>query len=276
MPKINKNKKAKKPYEKSSSSSNSKSSSSEAQEPPKETEKGDSSRVLQAECCSQCRDSSHGLLQCECCDLWYCSGCSGISEETMNVIGEVNSLQFFCLPCESEVFKLINKNSASITNQELITCNMTAAITVAIMIKGLQDALQNTLVSAISNQFNRPPNGAMQSSSVEQYVDASQEMVCQSQETEQQNASTSQPKLAGRRQHDEIAEAVSSVLKEEKEKSKRKLNIILHNIPESDADTPEVRKEHDTDSVKAIINQHLSIPASVSNVTQLGKKSDKP
>ena len=38
----------------------------------------------------------------------------------------------------------------------------------------------------------------------------------------------------------------------------------------------EVRKEHDTDTVKAIINQHLSIPASVSNVTRLGKKSDKP
>jgi len=97
----------------------------------------------------------------------------------MNVIGEVNSLHFFCLSCESEVFKLINKNSASITKQELITCNMTevtSAITEAI--KGLQDALQNTLVSAISNQFNRSPNSAMQSSSVEQYVDASQEMVC--------------------------------------------------------------------------------------------------
>jgi len=89
--------------------------SSEAHEPPKEwTEQGDSSQVLQVECCSQCRDSSHGLLQCECCDLWYCSGCSKILEETMNVIGEVNSLHFFCLPCELEVFKLINKNSASI------------------------------------------------------------------------------------------------------------------------------------------------------------------
>jgi len=208
--------------------------------------------------------------------MWYCSGCSKISEETINVIGEVNSLHFFCLPCELEVFKLINKNSASRTyhlqHDRSYTC--TSAITVAI--KGLQDALQNTLVSAISNQFNRSPNGAMQSSSVEQYVDASQEMECQSQETEQQKVITSQLKSVGCRQRDEIAEAVSSVLKEEKEKSKRKLNIILHNIPESDADTPEVRKEHDTDTVKAIINQHLSIPASVSNVTRLGKKSDKP
>ena len=77
----------------------------------------------------------------------------------------------------------------------------------------------------------------MQSSSVEKYVNASQEIECQSQETEQQKVVTSQLKSVGCRQHDEIAEAVSSILKEEKEKSKRKLSIVLHNIPESDADT---------------------------------------
>lgn len=36
--------------------------------------------------------------------------------------------------------------------------------------------------------------------------------------------------------HSEISQAVSSVLNEDKEKSKRKLDIILHNIPESDAE----------------------------------------
>lgn len=65
-------------------------------------------------------------------------------------------------------------------------------------------------------------------------------------------------------------------MKEEKEKSKRRLNIVVHNILESDDDTAEVRREHDTDTTKAVINQHLSIPTSVLNVTQLGKKADKP
>ena len=69
---------------------------------------------------------------------------------------------------------------------------------------------------------------------------------------------------------------MSSVLREEKKKSKRKLNIILHNIPESNADNADVRREHDTDTVKAIVNQHLCIPAPISNVTRLGKKMDKP
>ena len=69
MPKYNRNKKAKKPYEKSSSSNNAKSLSSGAQEPPKESEQVDSSQSIQAECCNQCHDSSRGLLQCECCNL---------------------------------------------------------------------------------------------------------------------------------------------------------------------------------------------------------------
>ena len=38
---------------------------------------------------------------------------------------------------------------------------------------------------------------------------------------------------------DEISQAVSSVLNEEKEKSKRRLNIFLHNIPESNAENIE-------------------------------------
>jgi len=37
-----------------------------------------------------------------------------------------------------------------------------------------------------------------------------------------------------------------------------------------------VRREHDTDTVKAIVNQQLCIPASISDVTRLGKKMDKP
>ena len=77
----------------------------------------------------------------------------------------------------------------------------------------------------------------------------------------------------------DVEYAVSSVLNEEKEKSKRKLNLILHNIPESDTTVVETRKQHNTGTAMAIINQHLSIPASISNVVRLGKRTedrDKP
>jgi len=89
-----KNKKAKKPYDKCTSASNSKRLDTGVQESSKDSEKVDSFQPLQAESCSQCRDTSRGLLQCECCDLWHCGGCCGIPEQTMNVISEVDSLHF--------------------------------------------------------------------------------------------------------------------------------------------------------------------------------------
>ena len=90
---------------------------------------------------------------------------------------------------------------------------------------------------------------------------------------------TGSPMSSTNLSHKDVAHAVSSVLNEEKEKSKRKLNLILHNIPESDTTIVETRKQHDTDTAMAIINQHLSIPASISNVVRLGKRTedrDKP
>jgi len=76
--------------------------------------------------------------------------------------------------------------------------------------------------------------------------------------------------------HKDISHAVSSVFNEEKEKNKRKLNLILHNIPESNAESADQQKQHDTDTAMAIINQHLNIPTSISNAIRLGKKIDKP
>ena len=88
-------------------------------------------------------------------------------------------LHFFSSPCESEVFKLINKNSVSTTNHELTTCNMTevtSAITLAI--KGLEGKMHcrtHLLVRFSSGPFNS------ESSSLEEDVN---EMESQSQETE--------------------------------------------------------------------------------------------
>ena len=72
-----------------------------------------------------------------------------------------------------------------------------------------------------------------------------------------------------------MSQAVSSVLNEEKEKSKRRLNVTLHNIPESIAEEVDVQKQHDTDTAKAIVNQHLGIPASILQAVRLGKRSVK-
>ena len=82
---------------------------------------------------------------------------------------------------------------------------------------------------------------------------------------------TASPLISANLLHKDVTHAVSSVLNEEKEKSKRKLNLILHNIPESSVDNVDTRKQHDTDTAIAIINQHL---APISNVVRLGKRTE--
>jgi len=47
-----------------------------------------------------------------------------------------------------------------------------------------------------------------------------------------------------------VTSTVKSLLSEEKEKDKRKLNLIFHRIPESTAEEALERRRHDTDHVK--------------------------
>ena len=58
--------------------------------------------------CSLCQCSDGDLLQC---DLWHCSKCCQISDETMAIIPEIDSIHWFCQPCEIEVFKAINDSA---------------------------------------------------------------------------------------------------------------------------------------------------------------------
>jgi len=73
----------------------------------------------------------------------------------------------------------------------------------------------------------------------------------------------------------EISTAVVSLLQDEKEKEKRCMNLILHNLPESDATSGQDRKKHDITKVTEVFNQHLGLSANVTNAYRLGKKSDK-
>jgi len=62
---------------------------------------------------------------------------------------------------------------------------------------------------------------------------------------------------------------------EEKEKEKRKLNLILHQIPESTSKDILERKAHDTDQVKIIFQNYLKVDVETDTVVRIGKKDHK-
>ena len=76
-----------------------------------------------------------------------------------------------------------------------------------------------------------------------------------------------------------IEEKVSNYLYQQKEKSNRQCNLIIHNLPESASKETEDRVDHDLKEVKGIF-QHLEVDdATVTQPVRLGKKvedSNKP
>lgn len=74
---------------------------------------------------------------------------------------------------------------------------------------------------------------------------------------------------------------MSSFMNEEKEKEKRRLNLIVHNIAESSDTDSSKRKEHDASLVDSILKQYLGISTKIEKAIRLGKhpdnsSSDKP
>ena len=62
----------------------------------------------------------------------------------------------------------------------------------------------------------------------------------------------------------------SSIVSEQKEKEKRQLNIILHNLTESSKEDAGDRKSDDTKEVTSLFDKYLGIKTSISNAVRIG------
>ena len=68
----------------------------------------------------------------------------------------------------------------------------------------------------------------------------------------------------------------ATLVAEQKDKEKRQLNIIVHNIEESSATSGGERKSEDISKVSEVIQKVLKVPSCVTNAFRIGKKKDKP
>ena len=71
-----------------------------------------------------------------------------------------------------------------------------------------------------------------------------------------------------------IASMTASIVSEEKEKEKRKLNLIVHNYPEPMSTDPQARKKKDIENIRTLLNQYVNVPATIINAIRLGKRSE--
>ena len=59
---------------------------------------------------------------------------------------------------------------------------------------------------------------------------------------------------------------------EEKEKEKRKLNLVVHKVPESTSSNAQERKTHDFNQVHTMLQKHLGLEITIEKPIRLGKK----
>ena len=72
-----------------------------------------------------------------------------------------------------------------------------------------------------------------------------------------------------------VANIAVSINAEQREKEKRQLNIIVHNLEESSASEGPSRKEDDITKCKSLFQKYLGVTVTIQNAIRLGKRSDK-
>jgi len=57
--------------------------------------------------CSQCSKSAEQMLECECCEQWFCcySTCQNVFNKLFAVLREFKSLHWFCVKCEPTILR---------------------------------------------------------------------------------------------------------------------------------------------------------------------------
>ena len=71
-----------------------------------------------------------------------------------------------------------------------------------------------------------------------------------------------------------IASMTASILSEDTEKEKRKLNLIIHNIPESTLTEAQGRKQDDIQKVTSLLTQYVGVTTTITNAIWIGKKPE--
>ena len=69
-------------------------------------------------------------------------------------------------------------------------------------------------------------------------------------------------------------EVSNSYINEEKERSRRRLNVIVHNVAELSAESGSERKSHDISNVASIFDKYVGVKVKVTNANRIGRRKD--
>jgi len=135
--------------------------------------------------------------------------------------------------------------------------------TITSKLKSLEITLTNKF-STLTDQINGLSTKMNHESNIEMMTDAHPQTQAQA------------PSNLNNLSAESIATMTASLMSEEKEKEKRKLNVIIHNFPESTLEDAQARKQDDIKNINSLLAKYVGVSASISNAVRLGKKLESP
>ena len=229
----------------------------EAAEPyPKKVGKPNGDSQEESLFCDRCTSAVDQLIQCEKCEMYLCAVCEKIPESVMKIVGDYNQIHWFCQQCDTLISKIIGQ---------------------ACTIESLSNSVQSSVSSCLKDVAGQFTELVNQTKECLKPIIALKEDLSpmetnnHSEDSQQHNTNIPQNCVEGTTS---ISTALSSVLAEEKERSKRQLNLILHNLEEASEDDAEARKHQDIKKATDVF-RYLGVKATVHNALRLGKKGNK-
>ena len=212
--------------------------------PSEHTPPGDTKKNKVEKCVTCKKDASIDAIECQWCANWEHKVCANINTNEYLILDSVSAnIMFFCSTCIGKVPIALTTYDANLKIDSLEQ-------------KVTQLCDTNTRLGS-------------QLQTIEGTLSTLEKKIQQQIESPEMPMSTEEPKK-------QFSSFMSSFMNEEKEKEKRRLNLIIHNTEESADTNSSVRKEHDINIVDSILKQYLEISTKIEKAIRLGKRTDKP
>ena len=215
--------------------------------------------------CSVCETATAEVLCCDCCDTWHCQKCAKLPSEIFEIIGNYDSIQWFCPKCKDRVAHLLRNCSDNVTDK---TTNQT-------MIKKLENIEEglSEIRAVCDSQLSM--TAAIHKKTTETTINLAEHDwpnlgEAGTSEMKKQPPGPPPPKMA-------THTSGVQVLNEFADRERRKNNIIVHNIAESTGDTAGLREAQDKITIQDLIKNGLKVDDNVEKLARLGKRNtDRP
>ena len=189
--------------------------------------------------CVTCnKEAKQDAIECQWCRKWEHRVCAGINLNEYNMLSNsCKKIMFFCTLCFSKVpFALRVESEALAKSQELENFN--------------------TRLEAVEEKLTKALEGFKVQLDAQNKVNPKE--------------------VFDQDSDDSYAHIATSIVAEQKEKEKRQLNLILHNVKESLEEEPSNRKKDDMIGVTSLFSEYIGVETTVTNAIRIGKKGDKP